>query len=143
MLNYSAPVSGADVARAAWDLDETLLARLMPGVSAPTDIHDARAQFSLWACAQSTVQFPTFAHAWNTFITPGGSTRPAVYLPGSPCERCRGRRFNAADLGRGGYANCAVCKGTGRKPPRALPATLATVIEIDGTADLAATGTHG
>ena len=128
-------LTGAQVAVLAWDLPADAVAGLLAPGASDADVQDVRAQFALWATAMHGAPLGTLAQAWNRFAAPAGPHgQPAVRLPGSACQRCRSRRMNAADLSTAGYPHCPECRGTGRKPPRAVPAALAAEAPGEGPA---------
>lgn len=123
-------LTGAQVARMSWQIPAGALAALLPGTG-PDGLDDVRAQLAMWATTlPAGTAFASLADAWNAFVAPrAGQPGPAALLPGAACQACARARRSDRDLARAtrpGYPACPACRGTGRKPPRALPAALAT-----------------
>lgn len=121
---YATPVSGADVARAAWAIPANVLAAML-GDTVPASEHDeVRSQFALWATADSAREFSDgIWEAWDAFVAPKlGINAAVILLPGAACRACSHQRFVSGSTAISGVANCIVCHGTGRTAPRPLPA---------------------
>jgi len=126
VTNIDEPINGTQAARLSWEIPDNILERLLLNIKDEDLYIDVRSQFALWATTQPQALFEDFAEAWNAFIAPkSGMTRPAVLLPGSACSRCSRLRYQSRDLSRVGHHQCPECKGTGRKPPRAVAAAFA------------------
>lgn len=123
-LDFQATCTGSEVARAAWKIPAQTLALLLGPDVAPTDQEEARSQFALWAVANAARRFDGgLWEAWDSFAAPKvGLDVPVVLLPGAACKSCASTRFVTGGTSARGYQSCAVCSGTGRTRPRALPA---------------------
>jgi len=119
----SGPISGADAAKAAWDLSSDDFVGIIPQGAPEIVLHEIRGTFAAWCNEQRRSLFASLEEAWNQFILPRhGLPSPAVLLAGTPCPRCREERFQKEELNRVAYLDCSYCKGHGHLPPRAIPA---------------------
>jgi hypothetical protein len=118
------PVSGTEAAKLAWKISDSDFVHLVDS-GTPNEFHeDIRSRFALWLSTQPRKIFPSMSVAWNIFVEPKLKFDfPVILLPNSICTTCSATKHRTKNFTRIGYDQCPQCKGTGRKPPRAVKAT--------------------